>query len=77
MNRFALTTALLFCATLAPAAAQQAPTPEKSVTLTVSVPEAQKILNDLAAEPWRDANQLMQKLATQINAQLVPPDKKK
>jgi hypothetical protein len=48
------------------------PTLAQQVSLSVTVQEAQYILNSVAAQPWKDANPLMQKLIGQINEQMIP-----
>ena len=70
MNRLALTV-VAFSLLASPALAQQQP--DKILDLSVTVPEAQQLLNALAQGPWKDTNQLMQKLVAQADAQLVPP----
>jgi hypothetical protein len=51
----------------APAVAQQ------QVTFTVTVPEAQAMINAVGQHSWNDVNPLMQKLMAQAQAQLAPP----
>jgi len=43
------------------------------INFTVTVAEGQQIINALAALPWKDVNQLEQKLIAEANAQLAPP----
>lgn len=59
----------LFVLDVGSAWAQQSP---KTYTMTVTADEASVILNDLSHLPWKDINDLMQKLAGQIAAQNAP-----
>jgi hypothetical protein len=71
VNRLVLTVIVASFFVL-PALAQQPQAPDKTVDLSVTVPEAQLLLNALAKGPWSDVNPLMQKLVAQANAQLAP-----
>ena len=53
-----------------PALAQN---PAQNVTMSITVAEAQQVLNSLGQQPWKNVNPLMQKLINQINPQLTPP----
>lgn len=53
---------------ISPAFAQD----QKSLNLSVTVPEAQALLTALSQGPWRDVNPLMQKLIVQVNSQMIP-----
>jgi tripartite-type tricarboxylate transporter receptor subunit TctC len=70
MKAFVCIFTTLFVVT--PAFAQQPSQPTKDITWNVTVAEAQTILTSLGAGPWKDVNQLMQKLLNQANAQMVP-----
>jgi hypothetical protein len=58
-------------------AAPGAVTPPPTITFTVTLQEAQVILNQVGQAPWKDSAALMQKLIQQANDQTKPKDDKK
>ena len=66
MKRLAISALLI--ASISPALAQ-----EKIVTFTLTVTEAQTVMNAVTEHPWKDVNPVMQKMIAQANAQLATP----
>jgi hypothetical protein len=58
-------------------AASGATAPPPTITFTVTLQEAQLILNQVGQAPWKDSAALMQKLIQQANDQTKPKDDKK
>jgi hypothetical protein len=62
---------------LAEDAAPGAVAPPQTITFTVTLQEAQVILNQVGQAPWKDSAALMQKLIQQANDQTKPKGDKK